>query len=128
MIQSMLALLDVDLGFETENLVRVEFELPDDIKAKEGRIRRNRIFSQIEARYETLPGVKSAAFYGGGAAMDYLPEGAEQPVSAQSWLCRAEDSGFFSTLNASLVRGQHLRMFSTWRDSSVRSWRARVSS
>ena len=108
MIQSMLALLNVDLGFETENLVRVEFELPDDLKAREGQVRRNTIFSQIEARYETLPGVKSAAFYGGGMTMDYLPEGAEHPVNAQSWLCRAEDSGFFSTLEAPLVRGRYL--------------------
>jgi putative ABC transport system permease protein len=112
MVRSILAVHDVELGFQTAKVLAVDLALPDAKYAT--RERRRAFFEQSLERIRALPGVQSASgvmcppLYGSCWNSVYLAEGqavpsqAELPVSAFNVV----DPDYFKTLRVPLLEGR----------------------
>jgi putative ABC transport system permease protein len=117
MIRSFACLLSQDLGYQTENLINMPFELPD--KAYPSLGAKLAFFRQLRERAATIPGVNSAAVVYG------LPLGSEntqlsveivgaptpRPGESVSAGYSQVSPGYFSTLGIPVLQG---RDFSSW--------------
>jgi putative ABC transport system permease protein len=71
MLRTLQQLTRVNLGFNTENLLTLSFNLPGGVYNNEGRLA---FFRECRARLEALPGVRSASF------------GMSMPIEGSAWV------------------------------------------
>jgi predicted permease len=111
LVQSMLALQRVDVGFDPANVFTLQFRLPQTKYARPEDIAR--FFREAIAQVRTVPGVLSAAlvrrvpFSGNWGDTPYVVEG--QPVTAGAEPRAGQNivtPDFFRTLRIPLVRGR----------------------
>jgi predicted permease len=114
LLVSLHRLQQVDLGFETQNLVTAAIRLPGAQYQDEARVRN--LWTELEERAAGLPGVSSAAFADGrppngvGNFNNFdlerfpTPAGQSQPVTP--WV--AVTPAYFRTLGLSLLEGRLL--------------------
>jgi putative ABC transport system permease protein len=111
MIKSTLRLLEVKLGFNPENVMTVQLELPG---SKYSEAEQTRIFhQQLLERLETLPGVANVAtinsppMQGGPGDMLFVEGQPPPPGQEQGTSTRVVSPNYFSTMSVSLIRGRY---------------------
>jgi putative ABC transport system permease protein len=111
LVQSMLALQHVNLGFDSANVLSLQFRLPASKYAKPEDIAR--FFEQAIAKVRETPGVESAAlvrrvpFSGNAGDTPYTVEG--RPTAAGAELRAGQNlvtPDYFRTMRIPLVRGR----------------------
>ncbi len=128
LLRSFSSLLQVDRGFQTEQRVIVELNLPQQYGADGGK-RANQFLLDFESRLQALPGVVSVGavsgrpLSSGSTGMGIVA--AERPETGQipwaSWRLITKD--YFTTMGVPLLRG---RTFDE-RDLIAKPWRVIVS-
>ena len=113
MIQSVVRLLQVNPGFDTENLLRVELSLPWDKYASPEKTTselRNALLAQLHERLAALPGVKAVGLFKDGAweekfKMDGQADSLEVELLRSA--CGVEESDFFRAMRIPLLAGRY---------------------
>ena len=112
LIQSLLAVQHVPLGFDASNVFTLQFRLPQNKYSKPEDIAR--FFKNAIERVRAVPGVQSAAlvravpFSGNGGMTGYAVEGKPVPDAAQMPQARFHlvTPGYFRTLRIPLLEGR----------------------
>lgn len=115
MTQSLIRLLNTDIGFDTDSVAAVSIQLNTPGTPEEGRARVRLFYEELIGRLEQKPGVEAAAvanpvpLFGGGRQQTYWIEG--QPYSGPSDLIRGIDTAsvsprYFETMGIALVKGR----------------------
>lgn len=112
LIQSLIAVQNVPLGFDKSNVFTLQFRLPQTKYAKPDDIAR--FFRQAIERVRAIPGVESAAlvravpFSGNGGTVGYAVEGAApvDPGSLPQARLHFITPDFFKTLRIPLLQGR----------------------
>jgi len=119
LVRSFALLLDVDVGFDTSNVVTAQISLPE--RNYPGSQLRVQFFEDLVTRVQTLPGVTTASAItfmplgGTGSATSFwvndrpTPPGGEQPVADVRWVHR----DFHSALGVPLVTGRLFQLDDT---------------
>ena len=112
MIKSTLRLLEVKLGFNPENVMTMQLELPGSKYSEDNQARA--FNQQLLERIEALPGVASAATINSipmqpGPGGGLLVEGQPPPPSGQKLgtSMRVVSSDYFRTMSVSLIQGRY---------------------
>lgn len=108
MIRSLVAILRTDPGFNPQNVLTMQMTLADSKYPKPAQ--RDAFYQRTLERVQSLPGVKSAAFYICCEGQRVAPEGkplmatakAEGPIALQL----GTTEGFFQVLQVPLLRGR----------------------
>jgi len=107
MIESVARLLHIDPGFDPQNLLRVELELPWD-KYDQDTPKRRILYAQLQERLAALPGVKAVGIGERGASAEKLTlEGRKEPVEALLEGCSVEQSDLFRAMRIPLRAGRY---------------------
>jgi predicted permease len=112
LIQSLLAVQQVPLGFDPSNVFTLQFRLPQSKYSKPEEIAR--FFKGAIEKVRTVPGVQSAAlvravpFSGNGGTTGYAVEGKPVPDPAQMPQARFQlvTPDYFKTMRIPLLRGR----------------------
>ncbi|HST23040.1 MAG TPA: ABC transporter permease, partial [Blastocatellia bacterium] len=112
MIKSTLRLLEVKLGFNPENLMTMQLELPGSKYSEDNR---GRVFNrQLLERLEALPGISSVATINWtpmqpGPGDRFIVEGQPLPPPGQEpgASARVVSSNYFHTMSVSLIHGRY---------------------
>jgi len=124
LIQSLMAVQRVPLGFEASQVFTLQFRLPQNKYAKPEDIAR--FFKSTIENVRAVPGVQSAAlvravpFSGNGGSIAYNVEGQPQPdpVSAPQALFHLVTPDYFKTMRIPILKGRDF----TDRDDRRRRW------
>jgi putative ABC transport system permease protein len=112
MIKSVIHMLRVDPGFDPENLVRVDINLPwekyNDYEHREQSARlRGALYGQLEDRLAALPGVRAVAMGKHGAwPVQLKPEGRSDTVELVLDGCSAGSNNLFQAMRIPLIAGR----------------------
>ncbi len=113
LIRSFAKLLDVDVGFDIENVLTAQVELPE--QAYPDPTNRVRLFEDLVGRVQALPGVTAASAItfmplgGTGSATSFwandrpIPDDGEKPVADIRWVHR----DFHQALGVPLIAGRY---------------------
>jgi putative ABC transport system permease protein len=110
MIESVTCLLHVDPGFDPQNLLRVELQLPwekygdeeDDVG------RRKILYAQLHERVAALPGIRAVGIGKGESGVEKLTlQGRKEPVQALLAGSGVEQSDLFRAMRIPLKAGRY---------------------
>ena len=112
LIKSFLRLQQMDLGFNPENVLAVQLELPDTTYPEERQ--QTAFFQEALARLGSVPGVKSVGATTGLpltlnlSGSDFRIEGHPDPPAGQEMIIekRSVSPGYFGTLGIPLLKGR----------------------
>ena len=109
MIQSVVRLLQVNPGFDPENLLRVHLQLPWGKYAGEDNTKvRNLILAQLHERLASLPGVIAAGiFKDSGWEETFIVDGRTEPVELYRAGCGVAESDCFRAMRIPLLAGRY---------------------
>ena len=110
MIESVTRLLHVDPGFDPQNLLRVELQLPSEKYGyeEEHAGRRKVLYAQLHERLSALPGVKAVGIGKGESGVEKLTlEGRKETVPAVLAGCDLEQADLFRTMRVPLRAGRY---------------------
>src|SRR5205814_803812 len=112
MIESVTRLLQIDPGFDPQNLLSVQLELPRDkyydIEHDESAARLKVLFAQLHERLAALPGVKAVGIGKGETRVEKLTlEGRKEPVEVLTEGCGVEQSDLFRAMRIPLRAGRY---------------------
>src|SRR5437773_6373064 len=109
MIESVARLLHVDPGFDPQNLLRVELELPSDKYFYPNQAeQRKMLYAQLQERLAALPGVKAVGIGKGETRVEKLTlDGRKEPVEVLSEGCGVEQSDLFRAMRIPLRAGRY---------------------
>jgi len=108
MIQSVIRLLHVNPGYEPENLLRVDVNLPWQQYASPNRERCNLLLAELHERLAALPGVKAVGNEKQNFSHKFKVNDSSQPVDLYVSGCGVEESDLFRAMRAPLLAGRHL--------------------
>src|SRR4030095_5891758 len=111
-IKSFLRLQQMNLGFNPENVLSVQLELPDTTYPEERQ--QSALFQEALARLSSVPGVKSVGATTGLpltldlSGSDFRIEGRPDPPAGQEMVIetRSVSPGYFATLGIPLLKGR----------------------
>lgn len=112
LIRSLFALGRIDLGFQPENVLAINLQLPEAKYSEEHS--RKAFFEMLLERLRTLPHVRSAAVVHnaysltelGTISVNFTVQSGTNPDEGNSALILAVSSNFFETMGIRLLRGQ----------------------
>ncbi len=108
MIRSLVAILRTDPGFNPQNVLTMQMTLADSKYPKPAQ--RDAFYQRTLERVQSLPGVKSAAFYVCCEGQKVAPEGKSLTATAKAAgpvaLQLGTTEGFFQVLQVPLLRGR----------------------
>jgi putative ABC transport system permease protein len=110
MIESITRLLHVDPGFDPQNLLRVELQLPWEKyhDEKDHAARRKVLYAQLHERLAALPGVKAVGIGKRESGVEKLTvEGPKEPMEALLAGCGVEQSDLFRAMRIPLRAGRY---------------------
>src|SRR5439155_14284404 len=112
MIESVARLLHIDPGFDPENLLRVQLELPrdkyDEIEHDDRAAQRKMLYAQLQERLAALPAVKAVGIGKGETRVEKLMlEGRKEPVEVLLEGCGVEQSDLFRATHIPLRTGRY---------------------
>ncbi len=116
MIQTVSRLLQVDPGFDPQNLLFVSLWLPEmygdsDGSADVGRARelRNDLFRRLHDQLSAIPGLEAVGIYGGGLGnRKFRITGRVEPVELPGEGCGVAENDLFRAIRAPLLAGRFL--------------------
>jgi predicted permease len=111
MIQSVARLLQVNPGFDPENLVFVNLWLPgkyaDSGGSRNANASRNTLLGQLHEQLAALPGVQAVGIYGGWVGTGKITiDGRKEPLELNGQGCGVAESDFFRAMRIPLVAGR----------------------
>jgi predicted permease len=120
MVQSVIRVLKVDVGFRPDNLLRVHVSPPFN-KYPMGDREGNTLFmNNLYERIAALPGVSSVGIWTAWiGSRDYTRVGEERPFQIMQQGCGLEDENPFATLSVPLIEGRFLDRTDRGRDTVV---------
>ena len=109
MIESVAHLLHVDPGFDPQNLLRVELELPSDKYFFHDRAAQRKVlYAQLHERLAALPGVKAVGVGKGETRVEKVTlEGRKEPVEVLLEGTGVEQCDLFRAMRIPLVAGRY---------------------
>src|SRR5437773_713557 len=109
MIESVARLLHVDPGFDPQNLLRVQLELPSDKYFYPNQAaQRKMLYAQLHERLAALPGVKAVGIGKGETRVEKLTlDGRKEPVEVLTEGCGVEQSDLFRAMRIPLRAGRY---------------------
>src|SRR5438477_9031099 len=109
MIESVARLLHVDPGFDPQNLLRVELDLPSDKYFYPNQAApRKMLYAQLHERLAALPGVKAVGIGKGETRVEKLTlDGPKEPVEVLTEGCGVEQSDLFRAMRIPLRAGRY---------------------
>jgi putative ABC transport system permease protein len=112
MVQSVVRLLNVNPGFDPENLLYVNLWLPgkyaDSGGTPNANASRNALLGQLHEQLAALPGVQAVGIYGGGVGTGKLTIGGRtEPLELNGQGCGVAGSDFFRAMGIPLVAGRY---------------------
>jgi predicted permease len=120
MVQSVIRLLRVDVGFRSDNLLTVFVPPPFDRYPMGDKERHTAFMNNLYERFAALPGVASVGIWTGwSGARQYTPVGEERPIRIMRQGCGLEDENPFATMGAPLIEGRFLDRTDRGRDTVV---------
>jgi putative ABC transport system permease protein len=120
MVQSVIRLLRVDVGYRPDNLLMVHVRPPFDKYSFGDRERHTMFMNNLYERLSTLPGVVSVGIWGGySGEREYTVVGENQSIRIVREGCGLEKENPFTTLGASLIDGRFLNRTDRERDTVV---------
>ena len=120
MVQSVIRLLRVDVGFRPDNLLSVIVTPPFNKYPRGDKERHTAFMNNLYERFAALPGVASVGIWTGwSGARDYTPVGEERPIRIIRQGCGLEDENPFTTMGAPLIEGRFLDRTDRGRDTVV---------
>jgi putative ABC transport system permease protein len=120
MVQSVIRLLRVDVGFRPDNLLMVHVAPPFNKYPMGNKERYTPFMNNLYERFAALPGVASVGIWTGwSGAREYTPVGEERPIRIMRQSCGLEDENPFATMGAPLIEGRFLDRTDRGRDTVV---------
>jgi putative ABC transport system permease protein len=110
MLRSVSRLLQVNPGFDPQNLLLVNMTLPwrKYDEPKDGAELKNLLFAQLHERFSALPGVKAVGFHQSDTIFGFQVEGRKGPLYALHAQVSVGTSDFFKVMRAPLLAGRYL--------------------
>src|SRR6266568_5717742 len=108
MIQSVIRLLHVNPGYDPDNLLRVDVNLPWQKYASPNRERCNLLLAELHERLAALPGVKAVGIEKQIFSHKFKVSDASQPVDLYISGCGVEESDLVRAMRAPLLAGRLL--------------------
>jgi putative ABC transport system permease protein len=120
MVQSVIRLLRVDVGFRPDNLLMVHVTPPRNKYPGRDKERHTFFMNNLYERFAALPGVASVGIWTGWSGVrEYTPVGEERPIRIVRQGCGLEDENPFATMGAPLIEGRYLDRTDRGRDTIV---------
>ena len=109
MIESVARLLHVDPGFDPQNLLRVELDLPSDKYFYPDRAAQRKVlYARLHERLTALPGVKAVGVGKGETRVEKVTlEGRKEPVEVLTEGCGVAQSDLFRAMRIPLRAGRY---------------------
>ena len=120
MIQSVIRLLRVDPGFDTENLLSVDVHLPWQKYALPENQLRNPLFAQLHERLAALPGVTAVGILKDAAWEErWRIDGRAEPVQLFRAACGVDESDCFRAMRLPLLAGRYFDKSDTGKEAGT---------
>jgi len=120
MVQSVIRLMRVDVGFRPDNLLTVHVTPPFTKYPRGDKERHTPFMHNLYERFGALPGVASVGIWTGSLGIrEYTAVGEERPIRIMRQGCGLEDENPFVTMGAPLIEGRFLDRTDLGRDTVV---------
>jgi len=104
MVRSVIRLLHVDCGYDSQNILRIGVEFPFSRYREFSQ--REVLIRQIAEHFQALPGVQSIGIWTPGGGWDYVAEGQTASIRLSTYGCGITSSDYFQALRIPLLRGR----------------------